>query len=286
MNTCIMFLVNFNIQDVCSIRFLFFVLIVGVGGPASIKLGSSDGIFSSGSFFSAMALCWILEEVLFKLGSSCWQLGKDGVSWLNMFMGGLGSTEWYNPGGGFNVETAGMVYICIWYNMSQCSAIYVACVAWFWNPCRFWLGFCWFGAWMLILMFHCITDRCLLLWIKCALHAFGEKCCIRKIKIYWHRNGAKAGQAQHNLLEFGLTRMTLWMYAFQIVTIHRYSLYLTSTSTGQNPDLIHQIENLTDDGADFPQHFSHTEHRIGLPRCSMYGIFTYIWLKFMVNVGK
>ena len=22
------------------------------------------------------------------------------------------------------------------------------------------------------------------------------------------------------------------------------------------------------------------------PRCSMYGIFTYIWLKFMVNVGK
>lgn len=36
------------------------------------------GKFSSGSFFSAMALCWILEEVLFKLGSSCWQLGKDG----------------------------------------------------------------------------------------------------------------------------------------------------------------------------------------------------------------
>lgn len=108
-----MFFVNFNIQDVCSIRFLFFVLIVGVGGPASIKLGSSDGIFLSGSFFSAMALCWILEEVLFKLGSSCWQLGKDGVSWLNMFMGGLGSTEWYNPGGGFNVETAGMVYIYI-----------------------------------------------------------------------------------------------------------------------------------------------------------------------------
>lgn len=47
-----------------------------------------------------MALCWILEEVLFKVGSSCWQLGKDGVSWLNMFMGGLGSTEWYNPEGG------------------------------------------------------------------------------------------------------------------------------------------------------------------------------------------
>eukprot|EP00434_Breviolum_minutum_P038238 symbB.v1.2.033914.t1/scaffold4284.1/size41988/4 len=29
-----------------------------------------------GSFFSAMALCWILEEVLFKLGSSCWTCGK------------------------------------------------------------------------------------------------------------------------------------------------------------------------------------------------------------------
>lgn len=139
--------------------------------------------------------------------------------------------NWYNPGGGggFNVETASMASECIWYNMSQFSAIQVACVAWFWNLCRFWLGFCWFGAWMLILMFHCITDRCLLLWIKCALHAFGEKCCIRKINIYWHRNGAKAGQAQHNLLEFGRTRMTLWMYAFQIVTIHRYSLYLRST---------------------------------------------------------
>lgn len=47
-----------------------------------------------------MALCWILEEVLFKLGSSCWQLGKDGVSWLNMFMGGLGSTELVQPWGG------------------------------------------------------------------------------------------------------------------------------------------------------------------------------------------
>ena len=59
----------------------------GSGGPAWISrttrnstlLGSSDAnFFSSGSFFSAMALCWILEELLFKLGSSCWQLGKDG----------------------------------------------------------------------------------------------------------------------------------------------------------------------------------------------------------------
>ena len=25
---------------------------------------------------------------------------------------------------------------------------------------------------------------------------------------------------------------------------------------------------------------------VGLPKCSMYGIFTYIWLKSMVNVGK
>ena len=71
-----------------------------------------------------------------------------------------------------------------------------------------------------------------------------------------------------------------------LFTLSHINILYWPCSTGQNPDLIHQIENLTDDGDDFPQHFLHTKHRIGLPRCSRYGIFTYIWLKFMVNVGK
>ena len=29
-----------------------------------------------------------------------------------------------------------------------------------------------------------------------------------------------------------------------------------------------------------------TNPKIPIPKCSMYGIFPYIWLKFMVNVGK
>ena len=32
--------------------------------------------------------------------------------------------------------------------------------------------------------------------------------------------------------------------------------------------------------------FSMSKHKIPLPICSMYGIFTYIWLKSMVNVSK
>lgn len=122
------FLVSFNIQDVCSIRFLFFVLTVGVGGPASIKLGSSDGFFRQEVSSVPWRCVGFWRKFYLSWAAAAGSLAKMGwvLSWLNMFMGGLGSTEWYNPGG-VNVETAGMasecIWVCIWYNMSQCSAI-------------------------------------------------------------------------------------------------------------------------------------------------------------------